>query len=144
MIHEFSSWAGKVLMATLVLVAPLWPTAWESSGQMAAGLRKHQPSVGTSIRGPRSGYITESTNTNASTEISSLLDEVPKHRHSTGVNQWKRRNPQKLIQRKNNIDACPECGHVKQKHVLCGYCYENVCKETAESRRQIGKREGGL
>ena len=44
---------------------------------------------------------------------------------------------------KNNIDFCPECGHLKQKHVLCGYCYEKVCKETAEIRRQIGKQEGG-
>lgn len=44
---------------------------------------------------------------------------------------------------KNNIDVCPECGHLKQKHVLCGYCYEKVCKETAEIRRQIGKQEGG-
>lgn len=44
---------------------------------------------------------------------------------------------------KSNIDVCPECGHLKQKHVLCGYCYEKVCKETAEIRRQIGKTEGG-
>lgn len=44
---------------------------------------------------------------------------------------------------KNNIDFCPECGHLKQKHVLCGYCYEKVRKETAEIRRQIGKQEGG-
>ena len=44
---------------------------------------------------------------------------------------------------KNNIDFCPECGHLKQKHVLCGYCYEKVCKETAEIRRQMGKQEGG-
>lgn len=44
---------------------------------------------------------------------------------------------------KNNIDVCPECGHLKLKHVLCGFCYEKVCKETAEIRRQIGKQEGG-
>nr|XP_031535461.1 39S ribosomal protein L32, mitochondrial [Vicugna pacos] len=43
----------------------------------------------------------------------------------------------------NNIDVCPECGHLKQKHVLCGYCYAKVCKETAEIRRQIGRQEGG-
>lgn len=44
---------------------------------------------------------------------------------------------------KNNIDVCPECGHLKQKHILCGYCYEKVRKETAEIRRQMGKQEGG-
>lgn len=44
---------------------------------------------------------------------------------------------------KNNIDVCPECGHLKQKHVLCGYCYEKVRQETAAIRRQMGKLEGG-
>lgn len=44
---------------------------------------------------------------------------------------------------KNNIDTCPECGHLKLKHVLCGYCYEKVRKETTEIRRQIWKQEGG-
>ncbi|ERE79253.1 39S ribosomal protein L32 [Cricetulus griseus] len=43
----------------------------------------------------------------------------------------------------NNIDICPECGHLKQKHVLCGYCYEKVRKETTKIRQQIWAQEGG-
>nr|AAW79048.1 GekBS202P [Gekko japonicus] len=68
---------------------------------------------------------------------------APKNRRSIEVNRCRRRNPQKLIKVKNHIDVCPECGHLKQKHILCGYCYEKVRKETAEIRRQMGKQEGG-
>ena len=99
------------------------------------------------VQGP--AIFSEPTNdTSGSTETSSLLDSIfwmaaPKNRRSIEVNRCRRRNPHKLIKVKNNIDFCPECGHLKQKHVLCGYCYEKVCKETAEIRRQIGKQEGG-
>lgn len=43
----------------------------------------------------------------------------------------------------NNIEPCPECGHLKQKHVLCGFCYAKVCRETALIRQQIQSAEGG-
>uniref|UniRef100_F6W2C8 Large ribosomal subunit protein bL32m n=1 Tax=Equus caballus TaxID=9796 RepID=F6W2C8_HORSE len=83
-----------------------------------------------------------------SKEISSLLDSIfwmaaPRNRLSIEVNQCRRRNPHKLIKVKTNIDVCPERGHLKPKHVLCGCCYEKVCKETAEIGTQIGKLEGG-
>ncbi|XP_068940504.1 large ribosomal subunit protein bL32m isoform X2 [Petaurus breviceps papuanus] len=68
---------------------------------------------------------------------------APKNRRTIEVNRCRRRNPQKLLKVKNNIDVCPECGHLKQKHVLCGYCYQKVRQETAQIRRQIGKLEGG-
>ncbi|CAI9160558.1 unnamed protein product [Rangifer tarandus platyrhynchus] len=99
------------------------------------------------VQGP--AIFSEPANdTSGSTETCSLLDSIfwmaaPKNRRSIEVNRCRRRNPHKLIKVKNNIDFCPECGHLKQKHVLCGYCYEKVCKETAEIRRQIGKQEGG-
>ncbi|XP_036595603.1 39S ribosomal protein L32, mitochondrial isoform X2 [Trichosurus vulpecula] len=81
-------------------------------------------------------------------ETPSFLDSVvwmaaPKNRRTIEVNRCRRRNPRKLIKVKNNIDVCPECGHLKQKHVLCGYCYKKVREETAQIRRQIGKQEGG-
>ncbi|KAG8515106.1 39S ribosomal protein L32, mitochondrial, partial [Galemys pyrenaicus] len=98
------------------------------------------------VQGP--AIFAEPTNDTSGSEISSLSDSIfwmaaPKNRRSIEVNRCRRRNPQKLIKVKNNIDVCPECGHLKQKHVLCGYCYEKVRKETAEIRRQIGKQEGG-
>uniref|UniRef100_A0A2I3FPQ4 Large ribosomal subunit protein bL32m n=1 Tax=Nomascus leucogenys TaxID=61853 RepID=A0A2I3FPQ4_NOMLE len=83
--------------------------------------------------------FTEPANdTSGSKENSSLLCSIfwiaaPKNR----------RTIEKLIKVKNSIDVCPECDHLKQKYVLCGYCYEKVCKETAEIRRQTGKQEGG-
>lgn len=41
-----------------------------------------------------------------------------------------------------NIEPCPECGNLKQKHVLCGFCYEKVRKETVLIRKQIEITEG--
>lgn len=41
-----------------------------------------------------------------------------------------------------NIEPCVECGHLKQKHILCGFCYEKIRKETALIRGQIKAMEG--
>ena len=68
---------------------------------------------------------------------------APQNRHSFEVNWYRRRNPQKLIQVRNNMDVCPECGHLKRKHDICGCCCETVCRETADIRRQRGKQVGG-
>ncbi|XP_021243371.1 39S ribosomal protein L32, mitochondrial [Numida meleagris] len=68
---------------------------------------------------------------------------APKKRRSIEVNRCRRRNPSKLIPVKRNIDICPECGNLKQKHVLCGYCYAKVKAETQQIRKEIGKKEGG-
>uniref|UniRef100_A0A8C6IBZ4 Large ribosomal subunit protein bL32m n=1 Tax=Mus spicilegus TaxID=10103 RepID=A0A8C6IBZ4_MUSSI len=85
--------------------------------------------------------------TNEHTENSSFLDSIfgmaaPKHRRTIEVNRC-RGNPHKLIKMKNNIDICPECGLLKQKHVLCGYCYEKVRQETTKTRQQTGALGGG-
>ncbi|XP_004739420.1 large ribosomal subunit protein bL32m [Mustela nigripes] len=142
----------------LVLVFPRWPAArgllrscWDllqrKLQQTGPGLPSPPWGPALAIQGP--AVFTEPANdTNGSKEIPSLSDSIfwmaaPKNRRSIEVNRCRRRNPQKLIKVKNNIDVCPECGHLKLKHVLCGYCYEKVCKETAEIRRQMGKQEGG-
>ncbi|XP_005397771.1 PREDICTED: 39S ribosomal protein L32, mitochondrial [Chinchilla lanigera] len=93
-------------------------------------------------------FTEPATDTSGSNENSSLLEGIfwmaaPKNRRSIEVNRCRRRNSWKLIKVKNNIDVCPECGHLKLKHVLCAFCYEKVRKETTEIRRQIGKQEGG-
>ena len=65
--------------------------------------------MGTSISGPSSNYLYRTANDiNASEENFSLLDSVfwmaaPKNRHSIEVNGCRRRNPQKLIEVKNDI-----------------------------------------
>ncbi|MBZ3871913.1 39S ribosomal protein L32, mitochondrial [Sciurus carolinensis] len=69
---------------------------------------------------------------------------APQNRHSIKVNRYRRRNPQKLIKVENNIDIGPEHDHLKQKHVLCGYCNEKVRKEIAEIRLQLGKQKAPL
>ncbi|XP_036086940.1 39S ribosomal protein L32, mitochondrial [Rousettus aegyptiacus] len=142
----------------LVVMVHLWPTArglfrncWEllqqKVKQSGPGSFSLPWGPALTVQGP--AIFTEPANdSNGSKETSSLLDSIfwmaaPKNRRSIEVNRCRRRNPQKLIKVKNNIDVCPECGHLKQKHVLCAYCYEKVCKETAEIRRQIGKQEGG-
>uniref|UniRef100_A0A8C8AZH9 Large ribosomal subunit protein bL32m n=1 Tax=Otus sunia TaxID=257818 RepID=A0A8C8AZH9_9STRI len=83
-----------------------------------------------------------------SNEGPSLLDSImwmaaPKKRRTIEVNRCRRRNPNKLIKVKSNIDVCPECGNLKQKHVLCGYCYAKVKAETRLIRMEMGKKEVG-
>nr|XP_012418739.1 PREDICTED: 39S ribosomal protein L32, mitochondrial-like [Odobenus rosmarus divergens] len=132
----------------------LW-SCWELLRQklQQRGLGFPSPPWGPALAVQVPAIFTEPANdTNGSEEIFSLSDTksinsifwmaAPKNRRSIEVNRCRRRNPQKLIKVKNNIDVCPKWGHLKLKHVLCGYCYEKVCKETAEFRRQIGKQEG--
>ncbi|XP_049631732.1 39S ribosomal protein L32, mitochondrial [Suncus etruscus] len=144
--------------AFLVLVAPPWQAARAVLRSCWQRLRPKLPQDWPGEPSPpwepalavqSLSINTEPANdTSGNKEISSLLDSIfwmaaPKNRRSIERNRCRRRNPQKLIKIKNNIDTCPECGHLKQKHVLCGYCYAKVQKETAEIRRQIGKQEGG-
>ncbi|XP_030637017.1 large ribosomal subunit protein bL32m [Chanos chanos] len=77
----------------------------------------------------------------------SFLDNIfwmaaPKKRRTIEVNRCRRRNPNKLIEVKTNIVPCPVCGHLKQKHILCGFCYEKIQRETAMIRKQIAVMEG--
>ncbi|XP_060756225.1 39S ribosomal protein L32, mitochondrial [Neoarius graeffei] len=77
----------------------------------------------------------------------SFLDSIfwmaaPKKRRTIEVNRCRRRNPNKLLKVKMNIEPCLECGNLKQKHVLCGFCYEKVQKETSRIRKQIEIMEG--
>ncbi|NWH64564.1 RM32 protein, partial [Geococcyx californianus] len=86
--------------------------------------------------------------TSEDTEVPSLLDSIlwmaaPKKRRTIEVNRCRRRNPNKLIKVKRNIDVCPECGNLKQKHVLCGYCYAKIKAEMQLIRKEIGKKEEG-
>ncbi|XP_019946752.1 large ribosomal subunit protein bL32m [Paralichthys olivaceus] len=68
---------------------------------------------------------------------------VPKKRRSIEVNRTRRRSDSKLLKVKTNIEPCLECGHLKQKHILCGFCYAKVCRETGRIRQQIQAMEGG-
>ncbi|XP_040020591.1 large ribosomal subunit protein bL32m [Gasterosteus aculeatus] len=68
---------------------------------------------------------------------------VPKKRRTIEINRTRRRDENNLLKVKNNIEPCTECGHLKQKHIMCGFCYAKVCKETALIRQQITAMEGG-
>uniref|UniRef100_A0A8C6AWR8 Large ribosomal subunit protein bL32m n=1 Tax=Monodon monoceros TaxID=40151 RepID=A0A8C6AWR8_MONMO len=134
--------ASNMAPAMPMLMVPPWPAAqgllrncWE---QLQRKLRQSRPG----FPSPQWGPALAVQGPAIFTEPSIFWMASPKDRRSIEVNRCRRRNPHKLIKVKNNIDVCPECGHLKQKHVLCGYCYEKVCKETAEIRRQIGKQEG--
>lgn len=77
-----------------------------------------------------------------------LLDGIlwmaaPKKRRTIEINRTRRRADSNVLQVKNNIEPCPECGHLKQKHIMCGFCYAKVCKETALIRQQMKAMEGG-
>ncbi|XP_029959229.1 large ribosomal subunit protein bL32m [Salarias fasciatus] len=84
----------------------------------------------------------------SSDQTPGLLDSIlwmaaPKKRRTIEVNRTRRRSDSKLLKLQNNIEPCPECGHLKQKHVLCGFCYAKVCKETSLIREEIKRMEGG-
>nr|XP_034985416.1 39S ribosomal protein L32, mitochondrial [Zootoca vivipara] len=99
------------------------------------------------IQGP--AFLPEPIEENAeSKETPSFLDSIfwmaaPKSRRTIEVNRCRRRNPRNLIKIKRNIDVCPQCGNLKQKHILCGYCYAKVKQETIAIRKEIGAQEGG-
>ncbi|XP_005071853.2 39S ribosomal protein L32, mitochondrial [Mesocricetus auratus] len=144
----------RVMASRLLLLRFPWPArplrrcrellqqlqrSWNgvASPQWAPALAVQGPSVFTEL----------AHETNGNKENSSFLDSIfwmaaPKNRRTIEVNLCRRRDPRKLIKAKNNIDICPECGHLKQKHVLCGYCYEKVRKETTKIRQQIWAQEG--
>ncbi|XP_020490489.1 39S ribosomal protein L32, mitochondrial [Labrus bergylta] len=76
-----------------------------------------------------------------------LLDSIlwmaaPKKRRTIEINRTRRRAEEKLLKVKTNIEPCPECGHMKQKHIMCGFCYAKVCRETALIRQQMKAMEG--
>ncbi|TDH12171.1 hypothetical protein EPR50_G00068100 [Perca flavescens] len=68
---------------------------------------------------------------------------APKKRRTIEINRTRRRADSKLLKVQPNIEPCPECGHLKQKHIMCGFCYAKVCRETAVIRQQIKDMEGG-
>ncbi|KAL4616983.1 39S ribosomal protein L32, mitochondrial [Arapaima gigas] len=127
----------KFLRRSLLLV--------ECRIMQATGLDRHfAPAL--ALQGPN--LLEELQHENEQCEEKSLLDSIfwmaaPKKRRTIEVNRCRRRNEKKLIPVKNNIVPCPECGNLKQKHILCGFCYEKVRRETALIRGQIQAMEGG-
>ncbi|XP_072455220.1 large ribosomal subunit protein bL32m [Notamacropus eugenii] len=136
-------------LACLRVTLPSWPAAAARLLQNCwARVEKALPSdLSAGFPGPSWGPALAGQGP-AAPDASGVADGLvwmaaPKNRRTVEVNRCRRRNPQKMVKVKNNIDVCPECGHLKQKHVLCGYCYKKVREETAQIRRQIGKQEGG-
>ncbi|XP_017265343.1 39S ribosomal protein L32, mitochondrial [Kryptolebias marmoratus] len=128
----------------------------ESRLLQAAGLDPTQPAPALAVSGssllPRidqEHQLEEEQNQEQNQEQNpGLLDSilwmaVPKKRRTIEVNRTRRRSENKLIKVKLNIEPCPECGHLKQKHILCGFCYAKVCKETGLIREKIREMEGG-
>uniref|UniRef100_A0A8V0XUL2 Large ribosomal subunit protein bL32m n=1 Tax=Gallus gallus TaxID=9031 RepID=A0A8V0XUL2_CHICK len=100
-----------LLPAVCGVQSPLWGLA--PAVQAPACLP--EPAAGTAESGEGPGFLG-----------GVLWMAAPKKRRSIEVNRCRRRNPSKLIPVKRNIDVCPECGNLKLKHVLCGYCYAKV------------------
>nr|XP_028605468.1 39S ribosomal protein L32, mitochondrial-like [Podarcis muralis] len=111
------------------------------------GCRSPPGAPALAIQGP--AFLPEPTEENAeSKETPSFLDSIfwmaaPKSRRTIEVNRCRRRNPRNLIKIKRNIDVCPQCGNLKLKHILCGYCYAKVKRETVAIRKEIWAQEGG-
>ncbi|XP_016121865.1 39S ribosomal protein L32, mitochondrial-like, partial [Sinocyclocheilus grahami] len=111
----------------------------------AAGFDSFCPAL--AVSGPQILPQSHHSNNEENSELS-FLDSIfwmaaPKKRRTIEVNRCRRRNPNKLIKVKHNIEPCPECGNMKLKHTLCGFCFEKVRKETAMIRKQISIMDGG-
>ncbi|KAM9025452.1 large ribosomal subunit protein bL32m [Ara ararauna] len=145
-------------MAALVLVLPPLPRlrallrrCWQrlGGGLMPGFSAGQSPPWGPALAIQAPAFLPQPVHdTSESNEAPSLLDSIlwmaaPKKRRTIEVNRCRRRNPNKLIKVKTNIDVCPECGNLKQKHVLCGYCYAKVKAETRLIRMEMYKQEGG-
>ena len=63
-----------------------------------------------------------------------LLWAVPKKR--TSHSKKRMRMTHKYLKPKNNYKTCPQCGNLKLPHMLCGHCFRETMKSTAEFRRQ--------
>uniref|UniRef100_A0A8C4XKQ8 Large ribosomal subunit protein bL32m n=1 Tax=Falco tinnunculus TaxID=100819 RepID=A0A8C4XKQ8_FALTI len=117
-------------------------------GQLEHGLlpsfsRSQSPPWGPALALQAPAFLPQPINdTSESNEVPGLLDSIlwmaaPKSRHTIEVNRLK------VIIKFLNIDVCPECGNLKQKHVLCGYCYAKVKGETQQIRLEMRKKERG-
>ncbi|NXG20393.1 RM32 protein, partial [Grallaria varia] len=117
---------------------------------LPSGLGVHSPPCGPALAVQVPAFLPPAAHDGgeSSAEAPSLWESilwmaVPKKRRTIEVNRCRRRNPNKLIKEKRNIDVCPECGNLKQKHVLCGYCYAKVKAESRLIKMEIRKKEGG-
>ncbi|NXG03045.1 RM32 protein, partial [Sakesphorus luctuosus] len=119
--------------------------------RLQQGLGGHSPPWGPALAVQAPAFLPHAASAGSDSDaeaVPGLWDSivwmaVPKKRRTIEVNRCRRRHPSKLIKEKRNIDVCPECGNLKQKHVLCGYCYAKVKAETRLIRMEIGKKEGG-
>uniref|UniRef100_A0A8B9G401 Large ribosomal subunit protein bL32m n=1 Tax=Amazona collaria TaxID=241587 RepID=A0A8B9G401_9PSIT len=143
--------AALVVFYRLPRLRALLQCCWQrlESGLLAGFSGGQSPPWGPALAVQAPAFLPQPVHdTNESNEAASLLDSilwmaVPKKRRTIEVNRCRRRNPNKLIKVKTNIDVCPECGNLKQKHVLCGYCYAKVKAETRLIRKEMYKQEGG-
>ena len=70
-----------------------------------------------------------------------LLWAVPKKR--TSHSKKRMRMAHKYLKPKTNYQTCPKCGNLKLCHVLCGHCFRETMKLTAEFRKNMLAEAGG-
>jgi large subunit ribosomal protein L32 len=63
-----------------------------------------------------------------------LLWAVPKRR--TSHSKKRMRMAHKYLKPKHHYQTCPKCGHLKLQHTLCGHCFRETMRLTAELRRR--------
>ncbi|XP_078544320.1 large ribosomal subunit protein bL32m [Lissotriton helveticus] len=133
---------------SVCLLKAAWRGALEAELRILQVLGLHRPPAPALVLQPPQCIPWEEGSVAKTEEDPSFLDSIfwmaaPKSRRTIEVNRTRRRAPQKLVKLKTNIDVCPECGHLKQKHILCGFCYEKVLKETTKIKEEIRLKEGG-
>ncbi|NWV53081.1 RM32 protein, partial [Daphoenositta chrysoptera] len=119
---------------------PRWPPGVLWPGVLGG----HSPPWGPALAVQGPALVPQGIGEGGESPLESVLwMAAPKQRRTIEVNRCRRRHPSQLAGVKRNIDVCPECGNLKQKHVLCGYCYAKVKEETRLIRMEMQKKEGG-
>lgn len=87
-----------------------------------------------SVPSPQPSTTTSTTAAERSVWDGILLWAVPKKR--TSHSKKRMRMAHKYLKPKRHYLPCPKCGGLKLMHTLCGHCFRETMKLTAETRKQ--------
>ena len=71
-----------------------------------------------------------------------LLWAVPKKR--TSHSKKRMRMTHKYLKPIHHYSLCPKCGNLKMFHMLCGHCFKEIMKKTAELRRLKQEKKNNI
>ena len=134
----------EVITRVGVIVGAIWPSRMGASRHWRSrGPDDSSRESGESSREPSNRYLATddtlpqkiiSSCTLKTIWESILLWAAPKKR--TSHSKKRMRMAHKYLKPKHHYQICQVCGNLKLQHMLCGHCFRETMKRTAEYRRQ--------